>query len=141
MWRRFWRAPRSFAKSSKRSIHPLRTALTTCHSHIPGVNEKIVQLRQRHARLKSSIDHFEMHVVEQQLQLARQNRHRDYDKEEEQAPGPEPEPDDSMVEPLTAEDLGREEEEIRELERKKRGLEDRVNSMGRDLSGVRHAMK
>lgn len=38
--------------------------------------------------------------------------------------------------PMTADDVRREEEEVRELERKKRGLEDRVNSMGRDISGV-----
>ncbi|KAK8153498.1 DASH complex subunit Spc34 [Phyllosticta citrichinensis] len=109
--------------------------------HIPGVDEKIAQLRQRHARLQSSIDHYEMRVAEQQVQLARQNRHRDYDEEEEQAPEPEPEPEVPMEELLTVEDLRREEEEIRELEKKKRGLEDRVNSMGRDLSGVRRAMK
>ncbi|KAK7509980.1 DASH complex subunit Spc34 [Phyllosticta citriasiana] len=112
--------------------------------HIPGVNEKIAQLRQRHARLQANIEHYEMRVAEQQVQLARQNRHRDYDDDdaEEQEPQPQPQPEEPPVEePLTAEDLQREEEEIRELERKKRGLEDRVNSMGRDLSGVRRAMK
>ena len=38
--------------------------------------------------------------------------------------------------PLTKEDLEREEEEIKELERKKRGLEDRVTGMERDLGGL-----
>lgn len=38
---------------------------------------------------------------------------------------------------LTAEDLRREEEEVKLLESKKRGLEDRVHSMGRDISGLR----
>lgn len=37
---------------------------------------------------------------------------------------------------ITDLDLKQEQEEIRELERKKRGLEERVNSMGRDISGV-----
>jgi hypothetical protein len=40
------------------------------------------------------------------------------------------------VAPMTKEDLMREEEEIRELERKKRGLEDRVTGMERDLGGL-----
>ena len=38
--------------------------------------------------------------------------------------------------PLTKEDLEREEEEIKELERKKRGLEERVTGMERDLGGL-----
>ena len=38
--------------------------------------------------------------------------------------------------PMTKEDLAREEEEIRELERKKKGLEERVTGMERDLGGL-----
>lgn len=37
---------------------------------------------------------------------------------------------------ITAEDLENEEQEIRELERKKRALEDRVSGMERDLGGL-----
>jgi hypothetical protein len=37
---------------------------------------------------------------------------------------------------VTDADLNRELEEIRELERKKRSLEDRVNGMERDLGGL-----
>lgn len=37
----------------------------------------------------------------------------------------------------TPEDFMREEEEIRELEKKKRALEDRVSEMERDLGGLR----
>lgn len=44
--------------------------------------------------------------------------------------------DVNLVAPMTKEDLMREEEEIRELERKKRGLEDRVTGMERDLGGL-----
>jgi len=39
--------------------------------------------------------------------------------------------------PMTEEDLKREEEETRQLERKKKELEDRVTSMSRDISGLR----
>lgn len=38
--------------------------------------------------------------------------------------------------PLTTEDLEQEEVEIRELEKKKKGLEDRVTGMERDLGGL-----
>ena len=38
--------------------------------------------------------------------------------------------------PLTREDLEREEQEVKELERKKRGLEERVEGMERDLGGL-----
>jgi hypothetical protein len=44
---------------------------------------------------------------------------------------PNPEPSD-----VTDADLDRELEEIRELESKKRSLEDRVNGMERDLGGL-----
>ncbi len=37
---------------------------------------------------------------------------------------------------VTEEDLEKEQEEIYELERKKRGLEDRVSGMERDLGGL-----
>lgn len=37
---------------------------------------------------------------------------------------------------ITVEDLEKEEQEIRELERKKRALEDRVSGMERDLGGL-----
>ncbi|GME24363.1 dash subunit spc34 [Neofusicoccum parvum] len=108
--------------------------------HIPGVDQKIAQLRQRHARLTSSVEHYELRVAEQQAQLARMNKPRDYGDDPEESVEPEPEPEVEEA-PLTMEDLMKEEEEIRELERKKRGLEDRVNSMGRDISGVQRALR
>lgn len=50
------------------------------------------------------------------------------------------EPDETGIENvdpvLSVEDLRREEEQVKQLEQKKKGLEDRVNSMGRDISGV-----
>lgn len=91
-------------------------------------------MRQRHARLEASIENFEYKIAEQTTQLGRLNRSRDYlDDEPEEV---EAETEAPAFEPMTAEDLRKEEEEVRQLERKKRGLEDRVNSMGRDISGV-----
>ena len=44
---------------------------------------------------------------------------------------------DSAYVQITTEDFLREEEEIRELEKKKRALEDRVSEMESDLGGLR----
>ncbi|KAF2268605.1 DASH complex, subunit Spc34 [Lojkania enalia] len=100
---------------------------------IPGAGERIASIRQRHARLQASIDYYENRIAEQTIQLNRINRSRDYMDHE---PEEEPEAEPPAFQPMTEEDLKREEEEVRQLEQKKRGLEDRVNSMGRDISGV-----
>jgi hypothetical protein len=89
-------------------------------------------MRQRHARLGASIEYYQSRLHEQTAQLSSMKRSRDYDDDDEEELEPEP-----VVEVMTAEDLRREEEEVRMLESKKRGLEDRVHSMGRDISGLR----
>jgi hypothetical protein len=89
-------------------------------------------MRQRHARLESSLEYYESRLAEQTAQLSRLNRSRDYVEEDAEV---EEEPQEEVI--LTAEDLRREEDEVRQLESKKRGLEDRVHSMGRDISGLR----
>ncbi|KAF1949297.1 DASH complex, subunit Spc34 [Byssothecium circinans] len=97
---------------------------------IPGAQERITAMRQRHSRLEASIEYYESRVARQTEQLSRLARSREYSDE----------PVDVLSEHaapvMSEEDLRREEEEVRQLERKKRGLEDRVNSMGRDISGV-----
>ncbi|KAF2635805.1 DASH complex, subunit Spc34 [Massarina eburnea CBS 473.64] len=98
---------------------------------IPGAQERILAMRQRHGRLAASIEYYESRVARQTEQLSRLNRSREQHDE----------PDETLsvnVAPvvMTEEDLRREEEEVKQLERKKRGLEDRVNSMGRDITGV-----
>jgi chromosome segregation ATPase len=90
-------------------------------------------MRQRHARLEASLEYYENRLAEQTVQLGRLNRSRgDYVDEDAEI---DDEPQEEVV--LTAEDLRREEDEVRQLESKKRGLEDRVHSMGRDISGLR----
>jgi len=100
--------------------------------------EKINSLRARHEQLTSSIECYEARIAKQTSQLDRMNRrdtHRDDDE-------PYNDPDDDKLPTLpeqahiTAEDIEREEEEMRELEKKKRGLLDRVSSMERDLGGL-----
>jgi chromosome segregation ATPase len=100
---------------------------------VPGAYAKIAAMRQRHARLEASLEYYESRLAEQTAQLGRLNRSREeYLDEDDEV---EEQPQEDFV--LTAEDLRREEEEVRQLESKKRGLEDRVHSMGRDISGLR----
>lgn len=108
-------------------------------SPIAGAREKIAALRQRHHQLVASIEHYEYKVAEQAEQLQHMNRPRHYDDEEDLDEGVESAQQPAATQeeqPITAEDMLKEEDEVKELERKKRGLEDRVNSMGRDISGV-----
>ncbi|KAI1517584.1 DASH complex protein [Pyrenophora tritici-repentis] len=103
-------------------------------SPIPGAHDKIATLRQRHAQVIASVDYYEGRLAEQQTQLGKLNRSRgDYMDEDVDEAEEAPEP----VTVLTEEDLRREEEEVRQLEKKKRELESRVQSMSRDISGLR----
>ncbi|KAF1832407.1 DASH complex, subunit Spc34, partial [Decorospora gaudefroyi] len=101
---------------------------------IPGAHDKIAAMRQRHAQVTASIDYYEGRLAEQQTQLGKLNRSRgDFMDEDVNEAEEQPEP----PAPLTEQDLRREEDEMRQLERKKRELEDRVHSMSRDISGLR----
>ncbi|KAF2819674.1 hypothetical protein CC86DRAFT_398363 [Ophiobolus disseminans] len=90
---------------------------------IPGAQEKIAAMRQRHAQVTASIDYYEGRLAEQTTQLGRLNRNRDFMDDEDEV---EEEPHEAPH--LSEEDLRREEEEMRQLERKKRELEDRLRA-------------
>lgn len=76
-----------------------------------------------------------MRVAEQNAKLSKLNKPRDFEEDNaDDHDGAEQE--ENIAVPMTEDDLRREEEEIKELERKKQGLEERVNSMSRDISGV-----
>lgn len=107
---------------------------------IPGANERISQLSRRYQQLAANIEHYEGRIAVQTRELERMNKPTgmsDYEDDEDmmdaEAFG---DAEEESVAPMTKEDLMREEEEIRELERKKRGLEDRVTGMERDLGGL-----
>ena len=100
-------------------------------SPIPGAQDRIAAMRQRHSRLEASLEYYDARIAEQTEQLGRLNRSRGYDDAPPEEVGAE-----TVAPVMTEEDLRREEDEVRQLERKKKGLEDRVNSMGRDISGV-----
>lgn len=108
-------------------------------SPIEGAAEKISTLRTRYEQISSSIARYEIRVAKQALQLDQMNHPKecteDLDADDNE--------DKVVVEPTilrhvhaTAEDIKREEEELRELEKKKRDLEDRVSGMDRDLGGL-----
>lgn len=109
---------------------------------IAGAGERIAQLRRRHQQLAANIEHYEGRVTLQTRELEKMHRpsgmsdYGDEDEDEIMAEGVEVDEKDDLAAPMTKEDLMREEEEIRELERKKRGLEDRVTGMERDLGGL-----
>lgn len=106
---------------------------------IPGAKDRISQLRRRHQQLAANISHYEGQVSRQTRELERMNRPSGFEEDEDMAEadaGAEEAHNELAAPPMTMEDLVREEEEIRDLERKKRGLEDRVTGMERDLGGL-----
>ena len=107
--------------------------LTYFDSPIAGAAEQIATLRQRHRRLEGSLQHYETQIAEQAAQLSKLNKPRDYGSDYD---GEEDLPEAPAFEDFTEEDMRKAEEEIEELERKKKGLEDRVSAMEKDISGV-----
>jgi hypothetical protein len=108
---------------------------------IAGANERISQLTRRYQQLAANIEHYEGRVASQSRELERMHRPSGagyYEEDDEDMVDADVHAvdDENYVAPMTKEDLMREEEEIRELEKKKRGLEDRVTGMERDLGGL-----
>lgn len=100
-----------------------------------------MSLRSRYDQLNSSIARYEMKVSRQMVQLAKMNKHQDGKGEFDKGDDETLEDDEAnLVEGqgalhVTEEDI-REDDEIRELEKKKRQLEDRVKGIERDLEGL-----
>ena len=120
------------------SINWSSGATADLDSPIPGAPEKIVSLRSRHGQLTSSIARFESRVSKQTGQLAKMNKgkYAGADDENSEPDGFDESQNEYEQTQTTAEDLLKEEDEIRELEKKKRTLEERVSSMERDLGGL-----
>lgn len=102
-------------------------------SPVAGAQEKISTLRSRHQQVVESTEQLQARVVEQSAQLEKMNSSQPYDSDGEDLAVEAPPPDPVNV---TDEDLQRELEEIRELEKKKQQLEARVSGMERDLGGL-----
>lgn len=112
--------------------------MLTGRSPMPGAREKISSLRSRFDQLSASVTKYEARVARQVAQLAKRNRRGDTSDDISLGPAATLELNDDGANeiPITAEDLEREEQGIRELERKKRALEARVSGMERDLGGL-----
>lgn len=101
---------------------------------IPGANESISHLRRRYEQLRNNIAYHEQRVQKQSEALAGRRGYGDVEEDELEVGG-EPAQENTFV-ALSAEDLEAEENEIRELEAKKKALEDRVAGMEKDLGGL-----
>lgn len=106
-----------------------------CCSPIEGATAKIKSLRTRYEQLTASVEHYEARVGKQASQLERMNKSKHHDED-----GYDDDDHEAIVEyqatQVTTEYLEREEAEMKELERKKRGLEDRVSGYERDIGGL-----
>lgn len=126
--------------SSKYSVHCLSCSLSILfvgstsdrvNSPVAGAQDKITGLRYRHEMISDSIANLEERVARNSDELDQMRGsygdNDDYDNLVlSQAATPE----------VTDEDIERELEEIRELERRKRAMEARVTGMERDLGGL-----
>lgn len=99
---------------------------------LPGALERIPAQRQKYTQLNNTLAYYEAKIAEQQEALERLNLDRWADEEDEEEEPAVEQPRDTM----TAEDLRREEEEVRELDRKKRELQERLRAMDSDIGGL-----
>lgn len=114
----------------------LRGAEKLCEVYtIAGASEKIRALRSRHREVAASVSMLEGKVSKQQALLSTTNPTTN--PEEDGHDGLAREVVNSDTRPqYTEQDFQTEEDEIRELEAKKKVLEDRVSDMERDLGGL-----
>jgi hypothetical protein len=106
---------------------------------VPGLGGRVAELRARYARVVEGVRYYEEKVARQQVELEQMHRGGDDFEDEEMGGGDEGQGgygDDGGDGEITDEMLWQEEEEIRELERRKRELEERVSGMERDLGGL-----
>lgn len=99
---------------------------------LPGARERIASLRAKHQNGLNTTAYYEAKVAEQTQQLAGMNKgYMEEQGEDEEDDEPE---DESQV--WTEEDLRREEEEAKEMDRKKKELQARLRAMEKDLGGL-----
>jgi len=116
----------------------LRGAEKLCDVYaVPGAPEKIRALRNRHREVAASISLFEERVSRQQSLLDRRNKGLEADDDDSK----ENQHNDHLMSRIddvtfTERDFQIEENEIRELEARKKALEERVSGMERDLGGL-----
>ncbi|KAF5521592.1 hypothetical protein CGCA056_v006591 [Colletotrichum aenigma] len=99
---------------------------------LPGALERIPQLRNRYAHQTNTLAYYEAKVAEHQAALERMNKDHWMGDEEEPEDDEEEEDEDMMTE----EEYRAEEELVRDLDRKKRELQQRLRAMDKDLGGL-----
>lgn len=100
---------------------------------MPGALERIPAQRSKYAHSRSTLAYYEAKVSEQAEALGRMNKEHWMDEDEDEDAGDGP---DDGEEIITEEDLKREEDEVRELEKKKKELQARLRAMEKDLGGL-----
>jgi hypothetical protein len=113
----------------------LRGAEKLCEAYpVAGVPEKIVAIRRRHHQIAASVEEYEDKVLTQQSKMSRFHSGSGYAlQEEDSVPTPQP---SKRPTASTKQDLDDEEAEVRELEARKKALEERVAGMEKDLGGL-----
>ncbi|RKF58577.1 putative dash complex subunit spc34 [Golovinomyces cichoracearum] len=116
--------------------------LNTVYS-VPGVIDKVQDLRRRYAQISREIPHYEDTVEKQTTELEKmnwENQNNDYindmDDENEDA-SIDLEKASKFNKIITDDEIRKEENEIRELENRRRELEKSITRMESDLGGLR----
>ncbi|KAI1207638.1 DASH complex, subunit Spc34 [Annulohypoxylon truncatum] len=104
---------------------------------LPGALERIAAQRSKYAHSRSTLAYYEAKVAEQAEALGKMNKDHwmDDDEEEEEREQDVPQEGEEIY---TEEDLIREGEQIRELEKKKRELQERLQTIDKDIDGLLH---
>ncbi|QKX64048.1 uncharacterized protein TRUGW13939_11221 [Talaromyces rugulosus] len=112
----------------------LKGAEILCNVYpVSGAAEKISNLRYRYAQVTDSLAQLDTRVAQNTAELERINQAYDKDNDFDLA---EHQPQQNPDTHVTDEDIERELEEIRELERRKRTLEARMTGIDRDIGGL-----
>lgn len=114
----------------------LRSAEKLCGVYpLPGALERIPAQRSKYAHSRSTLAYYEAKVSEQAEALGRMNKDHWMDEDEDEDEDEDVDDKDGG-EIVTEEDLRREEDEVRELEKKKKELQEILRAMEKDLGGL-----
>lgn len=130
------KARRSYAKLSTDSYLIHVEIKLIWFSPLPGVLDRIAALRARHEKITASIAQYERSTADQSEQLRKMSRSTSFaadDMDDEQHEG---RASTVGAQRLTQDDLKREEDLVKELERRKKVLEERVDGMKKDIGGI-----
>ncbi|OHF04421.1 DASH complex subunit Spc34 [Colletotrichum orchidophilum] len=103
---------------------------------LPGALERIPQLRSRYAHQTNTLAYYEAKVAENQAALERMNKDHWMGEGDEEPEDEDDEEEEAGEDVMTEEDLRAEEEFVRELDKKKRELQQRLRAMEKDLGAL-----